>query len=156
MAPQLHPGLFDESFAHRPVQGTLDPLQFSDKLVSETNVQLTEDFKGLRYELDEIRKSSGLKLEKVFQRLELVETKINQLALETKEKLNWLTTRIKENSTTDAKVEALFARHNQLVQNFEVRLSQAQRLIENQSLQINKQQTLIDDSRRQIERLTKY
>jgi hypothetical protein len=63
--------------------------------------------------------------------------------------------RLKERAMNEAKVEALMERHNQIIQNFEVRLNQAQKIIENQSLNIVKQQDVIDESRRQIERLKK-
>jgi hypothetical protein len=108
-----------------------------------------------KYQVSEWVSSLNLKIEKQTQRFYSIEERLKQAAVENHERLAAVALRIKDRNSSDLKVEALIERHNQIVQSFELRLSQAQRLVENQALQLAKQQELIDEARRQIEKLKK-
>lgn len=162
MSRQLNPGLFGEmTGAQNPSIGddTFISSQFSLLEESPILVDMIEKLKketaDLKYLSQESQKVSSLKLEKLLGRLQLFEERLSMLQKELHEKFGDLVNRVREKSTNETKIESLIERHNQIVQSFELRLSQAQRLIDNQSLQLAKQQELIDDARRQIEKLKK-
>ena len=95
----------------------------------------------------------NLRLEKCAQKTQLLEERAALTGRENHEKLATLYSKIKETQNSDFKFASLIERHNQIVQSFELRLTQSQRLIENQAVQLTKQQDLIDDARRQLEKL---
>lgn len=107
----------------------------------------------LRYEVQEWAKSLNLRLEKTAQKTQFLEERSVVTVRENHEKLATLYSKIKESQNSDFKFASLIERHNQIVQSFELRLTQSQRLIENQAVQLAKQQDLIDDARRQLEKL---
>jgi len=107
----------------------------------------------LRYEMEQTLNTLTLRFQKIAQRIHGFDDRLKQSALENYERLNFLTSRVNEHTNSDTKVEAMIERHNQIVQSFELRLSQAQKVIENQSLQLARQQLLLDDARREIEKL---
>lgn len=132
-----------------------------DAFFNEPHIVLDklDELKGevdkLKFDFQDAFKSGQLKTEKMAQKIQLFEERLNMIQREAQAKWAELAGRLKERAMNEAKVEALMERHNQIIQNFEVRLNQAQKIIENQSLNIVKQQDVIDESRRQIERLKK-
>jgi hypothetical protein len=156
MSRQINSHLFNDSF--QPNNG-LAPLEPMPVNINESHDPgpLYDDLVGridkARYELQDYLKTLNLRLEKVVQRIHTIEDRMKQGAIETHERFNFIGQRINQRNNSDLKVEALIERHNQIVQSFELRLSQAQKVIENQSLQLQKQQELIENSRRQIEKL---
>lgn len=115
--------------------------------------ELSSRIEKVRYEVQEWVKSLNLRFEKAVQRVQILEERLSLAARDNHEKLATLYSKIKETQNSDFKFASLIERHNQIVQSFELRLTQAQRLIENQAVQLAKQQELIDDGRRQLERL---
>ena len=155
MSRQIHPGIFgDEGVGAFVEKANLETLPLFDAAEPGLSYEeLTQNIDKLRYEAQEWVKSLGLRLDKTHQRINQNEEKLKQVTQETNERFTYIANRLKEKQTNESKIEALLARHNQIVQNFELRLTQAQRLIENQSLQLAKQQDAIDEARRQLERL---
>ena len=117
--------------------------------------ELSDRIDRARFEAQEWVRSLSVRLEKTLQRTNSVEDRMKQISAELHERITYVAARIKDKNGSDMKIEALIERHNQIVQSFELRLSQAQRLVENQAIQLSKQQELIDDARRQIEKLKK-
>jgi type I site-specific restriction endonuclease len=153
MSRQINMDIFSESYTP-PAQTDAFPTFDGDRLDPHYD-NIASNLEKLRYEVAEALKSLTLRLEKAVQRSNSIEERIKVAAHDTHDKMATLYSRIKENQNSDLKFQALIERHNQIVQSFELRLSQSQRLIENQALQLAKQQDLIDDARRQLEKLKK-
>ena len=158
MSRQVNPHLFDDpQLANNPGVPSYPSEELNGLLAAQEPGpyydDLLERIEKTKYQVAEWVKSLNLKIEKLSQRFQSVEERFRQAAIENHERFNLVTAKIKERGGSDLKVEALIERHNQIVQSFELRLSQAQRLVENQSLQLAKQQELIDEARRQIEKL---
>ena len=117
--------------------------------------EISQKIDKTKYEVQEWVKSLNLRLEKALQRIQALEERFKVASQDTHEKMATLYSKIKENQNSDMKFASLIERHNQIVQSFELRLTQSHRLIENQALQLAKQQELIDDARRQLEKLKK-
>lgn len=168
MSRQLNPGLFgDQTQSQSGFQGSspggsvgglsTESFSFYDDsafMLAEFDV-FKKEFDRLKFDISEGQKTGNLRFDKIVQRLQLFEERLNLIQKETHEKWTELASRFRDRVNYDAKIESLIDRHNQIVQSFEVRINQAQRLIDNQSTQIAKQQQLIDDARRQIEKLKK-
>src|SRR5258708_2593726 len=120
-----------------PAPQNLEPILESLQDTKDTG-PLYDDLLGriekLRYQTQESLNSINLKFEKIGQSFATIESRMKQGTVENHERLANIASRIKDRNTSDLKVEALIERHNQIVQSFELRISQAQRLIENQSL----------------------
>jgi predicted nucleic acid-binding Zn-ribbon protein len=158
MSRQINMDIFNETY-NPPSQGlqvgaSEFPTFDGDRLDPQYD-DLASKVEKLRYEVAEWIKSLNLRLEKALQKSQSIEERIKVTAHDTHDKMATLYSRIKENQNSDLKFQALIERHNQIVQSFDLRLSQSQRLIENQALQLAKQQDLIDDARRQLEKLKK-
>ena len=158
MSRQLNPGLFGDSNPSPSVSSSsTENFAFYD----DSSFMLAEfetfkkEFEKLKFDFQDSGKTSNLKNDKIFQRLQLFEERLNMIQKETHEKWTDLSSKHRDRGMNDAKIEALIERHNQIVQSFELRITQAQRLIDNQTTQLSKQQQMIDDARRQIERLKK-
>ncbi len=166
MSRQLHPGLFGEH-PQQSLQGSNGSFggslerEFEGLFSSEPSivldkiVELKEELDKLRFDSQDFSKQHGFKTEKILQRLTVFEERLNMIQRETQDKWAELSGRVREKHMGEAKVETIIERHNQIIQQFDLRLSQATKLIDNQSLAIVKQQEIIDDARRQIERLKK-
>jgi len=144
--------IFSESYS--PSIGDKEPYPaFETDRLDPHYDEICNRIEKLRYEVQEWVKSLNLRLEKTAQRAQLLDERSVIAAKDTHEKLATLYSKIKESQNSDFKFAALIERHNQIVQSFELRLTQSQRLIENQAVQLAKQQELIDDARRQLEKL---
>lgn len=64
-----------------------------------------------------------------------------------------LSNRMTERKVIDTKMQELLDRHNQLVQNFETRLSQAQKLSKDQEMKLMTYQSTLNDILREIRNL---
>lgn len=154
MSRQLHPGIFGDSAGGGFSLQPLEPLPSVDSDFADRRTgEIAEGLEKLRYDLDEVNKSTRLRLEKTAQKIESMEIKLSSYQKEAHERWALLAGKAKERQVTDSKMESLIERHNQIVQSFDLRLGQAQKLIENQALQLAKQQEVIDEARRQIEKL---
>lgn len=155
MSRQLHPGIFDENYLPATNSASLEPLPLFEQtqILSISNEELVEQIQKTKYEIENWVKSLSLRVEKAIQKMTTFEERLNSAVKDSSEKVSFVASRIKERQLTDTKVEALIEKHNQIVQTFDLRISQAQRVIDNQSLQLAKQQQLIDEARRQIEKL---
>ncbi|MBK9294544.1 MAG: hypothetical protein IPM57_08880 [Oligoflexia bacterium] len=162
MSRQLNPALFGE-FSNNPTpSGVIDSFVTSHFSLLEESPLLLEMIEKLKKQIEdsnflnqENSKNTALRMEKLINRLQLHDERLNMLQKEQHEKFSDLNQKVREKSLNETKIESLIERHNQIVQSFELRISQAQKLIDNQSLQLAKQQELIDDARRQIEKLKK-
>ena len=153
MSRQINPGIFGDSYS-TGVSPNLEPLPLMENVYNGPELdELTAKVENARFEAEQWMKSSNLRLEKALQKTTLLDERLNFIVKEVNERLSYMMARMKDRSMSDVKIEALIERHNQIVQSFELRVSQSQRVIENQSLQLSKQQALIDDARRQIEKL---
>lgn len=154
MSRQIHPGLFGEQSDVTQSVSSFEPLGlFEHSQPSLKLDEIEERLRTMRFEIEQFVKSSTLRNEKIAQKLQLHENKISELIKDANEKFAYLAGKLKEMHKSEMKVEALLERHNQIIHNFESRLSQSQRIIENQGLQLIKQTEIIDDARRQIEKL---
>ena len=155
MSRQIHPGIFsDASQVPGATTGLYEPLPLLDAAAPDMH-QVQELIQKHRFEVDQSLKSMGLRLEKALTRMQSLEDKLNQIVGEVKERLSFVTARVRERQTLDARAENVIDRHNQIIQSFELKMSQAQKVIDNQALQLAKQQDLLDEARRQLERLKK-
>ena len=164
MTRQINPALFGE-MGHIPrdsVDGFMPPQSpnqapgmplFDAIYEGPLPEELQSTLEKLRSETEQALKTLGLRIEKVAGRAGATDERLNGLVKDLQERLSFILSRLKEHTGNEHKMESLIERHNQIVQNFELRLGQAQRVIENQSLQLAKQQTMIDDATRYIEKL---
>jgi hypothetical protein len=154
MSRQINPHIFGENMDTSQTGSSFAPLPMMEEGVSLKELgEIHEKLEKQKYETDQVLKSLSVRLDKGLQKASFLEERLNYIIKEVNERLTFVMTQVKEKSFSETKIEALIERHNQIVQSFELRISQSQKLIENQSLQLSKQQTLIDDARRQIEKL---
>ncbi len=152
MSRQINMDIFNETYNPSIVEKEAYPLFEGDRVDPHYD-EIAARTEKLRYEVQEWVKSLNLRLEKTTQRVQFLEERAVLTARENHEKLATLYSKIKETQNSDFKFASLIERHNQIVQSFELRLTQSQRLIENQAVQIAKQHELIEDARRQLEKL---
>ncbi|MCC6278848.1 MAG: hypothetical protein IT289_13125 [Oligoflexia bacterium] len=151
MSRQIHPGLFG-SMENQPLGAEVLPL-FESVQAGPTAEELNQAIEKVRFEAESAAKSASLRAEKLTQKVMTLEDRLRQVSGEINDRLVYLAARLKDKGSVDGKVEALLERHNQVVQSFELKLSQATRLIENQALQIARYQEALDEARRQLEKL---
>ncbi len=155
MSRQMNPGIFGEVTNPFEASKVLEPLPLFESTYSggPSNEELMDALNKAKYQNEEWVKSVNLRTDKTTQKVGQIEERLKQIVHEIQDRLAFVTGRLKEKQISESKIESLLERHNQIVQNFELRLSQAQRVIENQSLQLSKQQEMIDDAKRHIEKL---
>jgi hypothetical protein len=153
MSRQINMDIFNESYNPSSMAEKEAYPSFEGERADPHYDEIAGRIEKLRYEVQEWAKSLNLRLEKTTQRVQALEERAVLTARENHEKLATLYSKIKETQNSDFKFASLVERHNQIVQSFELRLTQSQRLIENQAVQLAKQQDLIDDARRQLEKL---
>jgi len=117
--------------------------------------KLSQKIEKIRGELDEWLKTSNLRMERTGAKATVVEQRFEQGFQDIREKMVLLAGKIKERRVNDGKIESLLERHNQIIQNFESRLSQALRTIDEQQQVIQRQMVMLDENRRYIERIKK-
>jgi len=151
----MNPGIFGEAVTPFESSKILEPLPLFESTYSggPTNEEVMETLNKTKYQNEEWVKSVNLRMDKTAQKVGQIDERLKQIVHEVQDRLAFVSGRLKEKQISESKIESFLERHNQIVQSFELRLTQAQRVIENQSLQLNKQQEMIDDARRHIEKL---
>lgn len=69
------------------------------------------------------------------------------------QKLASLTSKVTERKVSDGKIEDLLNRHNQTVQNFELRLQQMQKVINEQEMQLMSYKSALAEAKRELEKV---
>jgi hypothetical protein len=152
MSRQINNEIFNEGFTPKENNNFM-PLDV--QTIDPNYEEMTRKLEKVRFEVQEWMSSFNLRLEKNAQKSQGLEEKLKTATMESHNRMASLYSRFKETQNNDLKFTSLVERHNNIVQSFELRLTQSQRLIENQALQLAKQQELIDDARRQLEKLKK-
>lgn len=165
MRRQLDPNIFGSN--QRPLQGgdsdtvgmfgsieSKEDNRFSTQDIAIRQVEeLDRKVERIRSELDEWLKTANLRIERNMTRSTTVEQRLDDALKDIREKLAFLAGKVKERQAAEGKIESLLERHNQIISNFEIRLSQASRTIEEQNALIRKQQAALDENRHYIERI---
>ncbi|MBX9768500.1 MAG: hypothetical protein K2X47_14595 [Bdellovibrionales bacterium] len=160
MDKQLNPALFSANTSEKVQADSkswyIDPassLRF-DRPVDRAELKKLEDrFEVINDRVTELVKTNTLKGEKASQRVAQVEGRIEALAQEIRSKYAQLSGRVTERNLMETEVQSMLDRHNQVVRNFENRMTQMQRLIENQQMLLMNSQAALEESRRELARL---
>ncbi len=159
MGRKLHSGLFQEiDRVNEMDQGEniefstefhLGSLSFIKKM--ESRLESIEEH--LSPPIREIEPRMLQRLEKLNQRIKLLEKKLDQMTEGFQSKWRHLMGKVTEKTITDGRIQALFDRHNHLVHQFENRLNQMQRVINEQKVQLMNSRDDLSCARREIEKL---
>lgn len=159
MDKQLNPALFSANTTEKVSDSKswyIDPsstLRF-DRPVDRAELKRVEErFEVINDRVTELVKTNTLKGEKASQRVAQAEGRIEALAQEIRSKYAQLSGRVTERNLMETEVQSMLDRHNQVVRNFENRMTQMQRLIENQQMLLMNSQAAIEEARRELARL---
>lgn len=103
--------------------------------------------------LNEFANASKLKFERVTGITQRLDEMVKGSLLDMNNKQSQLISKVNERKVGDAKIQELVDRHNQLVQNFELRLSQMQKLISEQEMQLMSSRAELKEAQREIARM---
>lgn len=115
--------------------------------------RVEEQFQNLTDKVQETVKTTTLKTEKLGQRMAQMEQRSDALSHELRTKYASLSGKITERNLQESEIHGLLERHNQIIRNFENRMTQLQRLIEQQQLQMMNSQAALEEARREIARM---
>ena len=159
MEKQLNPALFNANSSDKVSDSKswyIDPasaLRFDRPIDRAELKKIEERFEVVNDRVTEMIKTSTLKGEKVSQRVAQAEGRIETLAQEIRSKYAQLSGRVTERNLMETEVQSMLDRHNQVVRNFENRMTQMQRLIENQQMLLMNSQAALEEARRELARL---
>jgi chromosome segregation ATPase len=109
----------------------------------------------MQLKLDEINRVQSARMDRLTQAFARLEQYQGQSVRELSEKYAGVASRVNERRVSDAKIEDLIDRHNDVVQGFETRLKQMQKVIAEREMQMLKTMTVLEDARAEIARMKK-
>lgn len=111
--------------------------------------------KELFTDLTENSKETRFKLDRLVQKTNLLEARLENATHETREMYTKLSNKISSSGLNNTKIEALVDRHNQIIHAFEVRMAQMQKIIGEQEIQLTNSLAELQLARAEISRLKK-
>ncbi len=111
--------------------------------------------KELFTDLTENTKETRFKLDRLAQKTNLLEARIENTTHEMREVFTKLSNKISQSSLNSSKIDALVDRHNQIIHTFEVRMTQMQKIIGEQEIQLTNSLAELQLARAEIARLKK-
>jgi chromosome segregation ATPase len=127
-----------------------------DRVIIEMRVQMKALEKMVvetKASNDDHQKLNHMRLEKMAQHAKALENVQTSSLKDIHERLATAITRLNERRTTDAKIEEMLDRHNQIIQGFEMKLRTLQKTLADRESQILKTMALLEDARAEIMRL---
>lgn len=165
MEKELKPELFGERVVARaketsPLGAAADMPDFLnvDRRVMELRTQIgtiSEDVRKNLAQMQEFMKTAHLRLEKMQQQIQRLESNHNGLAQESGQKLSHMTAKLAERKSLDQKISEMVDRHSGVIRSFEVRMNQLQRLLADKEAQMMSAQASLNEARMEIARLTR-
>ena len=128
--------------AQRQMQEMARQIKMLESLVSEQKVKLEDQAKNHR-----------VNMEAVVHRLQQVETGQVKHLRELDERLGQIISHVSERRSVDQKMEEMIDRHNNIVQNFELKLKVLQKVLADRELQILKAVSMVEEARAEIVRM---
>lgn len=105
---------------------------------------------------DEAAKETRFKLDRLAQKVGLLEARIQNVTIEMRESFTKLATKITTSNLDNVKTEAIVDRHNQIVHSFESKLLHLQRVMEEQEIQLTSTLEELQQARAEIARLKRF
>lgn len=102
---------------------------------------------------EEVSKLHHLKFERLAQGLGRLDEILHRSNQESAEKLAHLSGKVNERKLFETKIQDMIDRHNQIVQNFEQRITQLQRILSEQELQLANYSAALEEARHTIARM---
>ena len=103
--------------------------------------------------LEALAKATKLKVDQSTSRLDRIEAYLKSAVQDLASKFAGLSGRVTNSKLNEDKIDALLTRHNQVVQNFESRMSQLQKIISEQELNILNHKSALEEAKAQFQRL---
>lgn len=156
MARSLNPNIFE---SRTPAAPAADPMMPEQKLLKEieSNDQLRRRVRELESQnvqlvqkIDKVSQMFEQKSIQQTQALKVLEERFKESLQELARQNAMLASKVSERKMADVKIQELVDRHNQLVQNFEVRLTGAQKISAEQERKLSGYQSTIDEILREI------
>lgn len=97
--------------------------------------------------------SAKIRIERIGSGAQRLDEKSQLKFAEIAEKLGSLVGRVTERKVSEQKIEEMLSRHNQTVQNFELRLTQMQKVISEQELKLVGYQSALRDALQELDRI---
>src|SRR4051794_21437908 len=107
MSRQINQDIFNEGYVPQ-TQGP--PLTETDMLADPYYDEMASRVEKVRYEVQEWIKSVNLRLEKALQRMQSLEERLKQSAIENHERMAMILSRVKETQNSEFKFAALIER----------------------------------------------
>ena len=101
----------------------------------------------------EVLGAAKIRIERIGTGAQRLDEKSQMKFAEIAQKLASLTSKVTERKVSDGKIEDLLNRHNQTVENFELRLQQMQKVINEQEMQLMSYKSALTEAKREMEKL---
>lgn len=161
MSKELDPSLFGEGAWASPrtvekPKSNFDAVGHIEQKVVDLRLQhreLKEDFAKMGSDLEEFKRSTGHRLDKLTQqvaRLEGIQGKLHQ---EVTLRVSQLHTRLGERQTMDLKIQEMIERHQAMIRSSEIRLQQLQKILAEKEAQLLSAQISLNEARTEIARM---
>ena len=161
MHKELNPDLFNEKKNSKSLSGeagaTNETAQMGiDRQIFDLRMQnhaLTEQLNKLTSAMNEFSKNTNMKLDRHQQTLLRLEQNQNNVIFEAGQKFNQMNQKIAERKVSDAKVQEMVERHNNIVKSFEVRMNHLQKLLAEKDSQTNTMHAALNETKMELARL---
>lgn len=159
-APAGRSNEISASFAENPFQTSFQVSEKDWAAVIEQIRKLTRQQKDHELSLQRLDSqttealgSTKVRVERIGAGAQRIDEKSQMRFSEINERLASLSSKVTERKISDQKIEQLLARHNQTVQNFELRLQQMQKLVNEQEMQLVNYRSALTEAKREMEKL---
>ena len=161
MQKELNPDLFGESGVSKTrvmdsaSQNMQQVLQMDQKLL-ELRQQVgkaIEQINQVMGQITEFMRTSQHKFEKLQSAVGALESRDQQIVLESDQKISHLNHKVSERKILDNKIQEMIDRHNTVLKSYEFRLSKLQQLIGDREEQIRSSTALLNEAKAEIARM---